>query len=72
MVKFELLIRQPESTSQGALDALRLGLIRGTNAETPAFDQLHEKDPKFFRAGRVGQRQGAMTNEGMRLAGYVR
>ena len=83
VVKFESLIRQPESTTQGALDALGLGLIRRTEAEIPTFHQLHENDPKFFRAGRVGQWQAEMSpemeelfwrehHEGMRLAGYLR
>lgn len=81
VVKFESLIRQPEIISQGALQALGLGLTRLRGDKLPTFDQLHEQDPKFFRAGQVGQWQAEMSPdveelfwrehlEGMRQAGY--
>ncbi len=82
VVKFEDLVREPETCVQQSLAELGIRLERCDQA-IPTFETLHEQDPKFFRAGSTGQWRAEMSSEtedlfwqehgtAMRLAGYER
>jgi hypothetical protein len=65
VVRFEDLVVRPGHVVHGSLSALGLPLPEPpeTSALLPAFSDLHAGDPKFFRAGGVGQWRSEMSAE---------
>jgi hypothetical protein len=62
LVRFEDLISHPEATVDGALASAGIVVATEGTGPAPTFEELHARDPGFFRRGRIGSHRDELPD----------